>query len=604
MKKAKHKNKHIELQKNERKNYLYQLGALVVFVFILYGNTIQNNYSFDDIYVTNNREVERGFSAIPKLFSSLYANMLEDGKPLTFGYRPIVKVSFAVEYGFFGKNPHMSHFINILLYLLTCILLFKILLKLLQGYHALFPFVIVLIFMAHPSHTEVVSSLKNRDELLSFLGAIGTLYLFLKYFDTQKLRFALLGLVVFLLGYFSKPTITVFIPLFPIVLYFFTKPKTGQVLFFLLGVIVVAYLATIAPRLYLPRPHRPVQFIENQLYFEESFWLRASTGLSILWFYLQKLVLPHPLVFYYGYDMVPTVGWNNWKVIASLFAHLGLFGYALYKIREKHILSFGILVYLVAVATFSNVFKQAMGIVADRFMYFPSFGFSIVIAYFIFKLSKIEPKSLSIQSKKLTTMAVIVMILLIPYTGKTITRNSQWDSQVKLLRADIDNAKESAKANLIYSGTMKGEVMRALKGGIKMNPKIRAEIKDIKYRLKLATDLYEDYYQAWDMLGTIYMALENDYSGAIPYFDKALSIKPDYVPGFTNRGYCNSKLKNYSQAILDFESALEIDAESLQANGELYKVYKELGDIELMSFYGQKTKELQDERRRRAGFKP
>ena len=237
---------------------------------------IGNDYSFDDIYVTNNREVKQGLSVIPKLFVSLYANMYEDGKPLTFGYRPVVKTTFVLEYSLFGNNPHASHFINILIYALTCLLLFLALQKLFKDYHYLFPLVVTLLFMAHPSHTEVVSSLKNRDELLSFLGAIGSLYLFLLYVDKGKTGYGFLGLFVFLLAFLSKPTVSVFLPLFPVVLYFFTKPKTGQVLFILLGSIVVLYLATSVPRLYLPKPDRPVQFIENPLFFEESLWIKIS----------------------------------------------------------------------------------------------------------------------------------------------------------------------------------------------------------------------------------------------------------------------------------------------------------------------------------------
>ena len=582
-------------------NQIYQLGLVTVVVFVLYGNTISNDYSFDDIYVTNNREVSKGFTVIPDLWTSLYANLQEDGKPLSFGYRPVVKTTFAAEFGLFGRNPHASHFINILLYLLTCILLYKILLKLLQGYHHIFPMVIILLFIAHPSHTEVVSSLKNRDELLSFLGGVGTLYMFLKYFESNKIYHAIIGLLIFLLGYLSKPTISVFIPLFPLILYFFTKPRTGQVVFFLLSIVVILYLARAVPRIYLPKPSRPVQFIENQLYFEESFWLKASTGLSILWFYLQKLVFPHPLVFYYGYNMVPTVGWGNLTVIASLFVHAGLFVFALFKIKEKHIISFGILAYLIAIVIFSNVFKQAMGIVADRFMYFPSLGFTVILAWVILKLSRTDPRSNYIPGKMISRIVIISLVVLIPYSGKTITRNSQWDNQVKLLKADIDYAKESAKANLIYSGTMKGEVMKALKSGIKMNPKLSAEIDDIKYRLTLATNLYPDYYQAWDMLGTIYMSVQKDYSSAIPYFDKTLTIKADYLPAYTNRGNCYAKIKAYNEAIRDFEIALEMDPQSLQANGGLYNIYKELDDVAMMSFYGQKTKELQDKLKRRMG---
>ncbi|MFC2114603.1 hypothetical protein ACFLRI_04575 [Bacteroidota bacterium] len=101
---------------------------LLILVFILYGNTIQNNYALDDIYVTNNDLVKKGFRAIPEIFTSYYAdNVFEDGERLRFGFRPVVKASYAIEYAIFGNNPHMSHFINILLYFLTLLILLRIL---------------------------------------------------------------------------------------------------------------------------------------------------------------------------------------------------------------------------------------------------------------------------------------------------------------------------------------------------------------------------------------------------------------------------------------------------------------------------------------------
>lgn len=583
-------------------SYYTQIAIIAVFTFILYGNTIPNDYSFDDIYVTNNREVQDGFSAIPKLFVSLYGNMMEDGKPLKFGYRPIVKTSFAIEYGFFGRNPHISHFLNILFYLLTLFLLFKILQKLLRNYHYLLPLIITLLFAAHPAHTEVVSSLKNRDELFSFLGGIGTLYLFLLYFKNSKLKYAFAGLLVFIIGFLSKPTITTFIPLYPIVLYFFLKPKTGKVLFFLLGIAVVAYLANVVPRLYLDRPYRPVQFIENPLFYED-FWTKAATGMTIIWFYFTKLIFPHPLSVYYGFNMVPVVHWDEWKVWVSLIVHLALFVIALFQLKDKKLLGFGLLVYLISVGVFSNIFKIAMGIIADRFMYIPSLGFVIVLAWAIYKLAKTRPEDRNLQSKQINRIILMLVIVLIPYSGKTIIRNSQWDNQVTLLKADIDHLQNSAKTNFIYAGTMKGEIQKAMKAGITMNPKIMAGVQDIEYRLKLATDLYPDYYQAWDLWGSVYMSITKEYTKAIPYFEKAMEIKPDYIPGFVNRGLSYKKLGQINNAIADFKKAIELDPENLQANGNLYAIYKDLGEYDKAAFYGQKAKDASEKMKAKYGRK-
>ncbi len=586
------KQKPVDPVANLKNQKVWFIGIIVFYVFVLYGNTISNDYSFDDVYVTNNREVKQGISIIPKLFISLYANMYEDGKPLTFGYRPVVKTTFVLEYAAFGSNPHVSHFINILLYAITCLLLFLTLRKLFKGYHQLFALVVTLLFIAHPSHTEVVSSLKNRDELLSFLGAIATLYLFLIYFQKEKIIYGIAGLAVFLLAYLSKPTVTVFLPIYPVVLYFFTKPKTGQVVFFLLGVFVVIYIANFIPRMYLPRPDRPVQFIENPLYYEESFWIKASTGLSILFFYLKMLIFPHPLRFYYGFNTIPVVDWSNIWVIVSLIIHVGLLALAIWKLKDKHILSFGIIAYLIAIATFSNVFKQAMGIVGDRFMYFPSLGFSVVIAYLVYKIFKQEPSSEFLKPAGINKIIVLVIAILIPYSAKTITRNKDWKDQPTLLKNDIKYLENSAKANFIYAGTMKGELMKAIRKSGKKDPRHKEAVDDIIHHLNLAISTYPDYYQAYDMRGSIYITFFNEYDKAVKDFNKSLELKDDYIPAFFGLGYCYQKKREYDKAIYNFEKTIEYDPEHLQAFKALFQIYQELGNIEKANYYNQQGREL------------
>ena len=56
----------------------------------------------------------------------------------------------------------------------------QLLRRLLKNYHIFFPFLTVMLFLAHPLHTEVVASLKNREEILSFLGVLLALKYFLK----------------------------------------------------------------------------------------------------------------------------------------------------------------------------------------------------------------------------------------------------------------------------------------------------------------------------------------------------------------------------------------------------------------------------------------
>jgi hypothetical protein len=82
------------------KHNLYLSLIIFVFAFLLYGNTIQNNYSIDDTYVTqNNPRVEKGIAGIPEILTSRYVD--EEGN--SFGYRPVAVITFAIEQNYGGR---------------------------------------------------------------------------------------------------------------------------------------------------------------------------------------------------------------------------------------------------------------------------------------------------------------------------------------------------------------------------------------------------------------------------------------------------------------------------------------------------------------------
>ena len=167
-------------QKMNIKNMLF----FVLLCFLLYGKGIGNEYSMDDEFVTkNNIQVQKGFKGIPEIFNSTY---VVDNQKSSYEYRPIVKAVYAVEYQFFGFRPHISHFINILFYAISIALLYAILLKLLINYNRILPFLITLLFLIHPLHSEVVLSLKNRDVILSLIGCLLALKFYLRFVEKNK----------------------------------------------------------------------------------------------------------------------------------------------------------------------------------------------------------------------------------------------------------------------------------------------------------------------------------------------------------------------------------------------------------------------------------
>lgn len=191
---------------------------LGLFSFLLYANTIPNDYNLDDELVTiNHRLTSKGIAAIPEIFTSSY---YEDEMGYSYEYRPVTLSIFAIEHQFFGDNPHVSHFINVLLYMLCCLMVFIVISKLFTQEKIIFPVVVTLLFIVHPMHTEVVASIKNRDEILSLLFGLGSIYTSLRLNDSRKPIFLFFTLFLICFALLSKQSTASFFLIIPLILLF------------------------------------------------------------------------------------------------------------------------------------------------------------------------------------------------------------------------------------------------------------------------------------------------------------------------------------------------------------------------------------------------
>jgi tetratricopeptide (TPR) repeat protein len=219
-----------------------QFYAIIVFAFsfIIYFNTVFNDYNLDDELVTqNHRLTSKGFAAIPEIFSSPY---YQDESGYKYEYRPLVLVSFAIEHALFGEHAWLSHLINVLLYSLMCVLLLKVLQKLLSGYSILFPFFITLLFAAHPVHTEVVASIKNRDEIMAVGFALLSLLFAWQCITTNRKILLVPVVLFFIAGILSKTSTITFALIIPLLLVVFTDVKPISLLPVVLAVAIPATL--------------------------------------------------------------------------------------------------------------------------------------------------------------------------------------------------------------------------------------------------------------------------------------------------------------------------------------------------------------------------
>ena len=567
---------------NPAKAHRYIVLVFFVISWVLYGNTLWNKYSIDDNFVTGpeNQLVRQGIKAIPAIFTTPYYLQTGNLGSSSADYRPVVKLTFAIEYQLTGKDrPMLSHAINVLLYFFLASLLFLILRRILKEVNILFPFLITLVFMVHPVHTEVVASLKNRDEMLAFICGLGTLHFLLNWTEKKRIRDLLLACLVFIIGYLSKSSILPFLAIYPLVLWFFTGMKPRKFLWVFLVLLAVTLMAHFIPRLFLIHVDRVRSFIENPLYFEKNFWIRTGTGMTTLLFYLLILFYPNPLIFYYGYDMIPVTGWGNLWVILSFLIHAILLLIALVLFRKKHILSFAILYYLVAISMYSNIVSPAVGIVAERFVFNASVGFAIAVVWLIFRIFRTDPRSLTIELNERIKILGIVFAIVVPFAMLTINRNKAWHDLFRLYKTDIVHMKRSVKGNLQYAGYLTNRVFRD--PNFQQYGNVPALLSQtIINHYNVALKLYPDDYKSLNELGSVYVSFAGKPDSAILAFKKAIRLDPDQQSAWVNLGFAYRKKQEFDSALYCYNKILSINPGEIKAHFAIADLYFERGDLQ------------------------
>lgn len=542
------------------KEYKTTFFSFLILVFLFYGNSLKNKYALDDDYVTvtnlkekgkdffpNHKLVSKGIKGIPKIWQSRYAHDSEG----SFEYRPFTTTTFAFEYAIFGQNPFISHLINLLLYFISIWLLFIIILELLKDNENSFniSFLCSLLFLIHPIHTEVVNSLKCRDELLAFLCSLIALWFSIQAYE--KPSFKNIGLIILflMLGLLSKRTAILSFALIPLSLFFFRKTNIKHAIFILSAfVIIFVSIPLIKSNIISEKTVRVFYNFENPLYIENaSFFQKIIIGIKTFGFYVKFLIFPFPFRNYYGGNMFDlSTSLNAYFFIALGF--ISSVSYFLYKLKNK-LLLFAILVFCGCIFPFTNIGTPAPGILGERFAYFASFGFCLIIT--IILLHFFKNLNFSSVSKTFSKPTVYLMPIVVISMFYVWDRNSNWYNKLSLFEADIKYQENSAKANSL----MANEYFEMLNSANKKYPTNVLIEKCIKHYLQ-AVKNDSTIYSAYNNVGVVYYTYLNDINNAKKFFKLAIAHKEKYSQAYENLGNCYKREKNSKEAYDAYKQAI------------------------------------------------
>ncbi|MBI5756469.1 MAG: tetratricopeptide repeat protein [Nitrospirae bacterium] len=217
---------------------------------ILYVNTLDNGFTFDDAHVILQNEGIRHASRLIDIWS----NTMHPGDDpvMAIHYRPMVYTSYMLSYAISGLDPFGYHMLSILIHILTAFLTALVLYRL-TGRTSV-GVLAGLLFLVHPFNAEAVNYVTARSSQLYAMFYLLAFYAYLRYRlssrSSNSYLWLVLSLISFVLSMLSKELAVTF-PLAILLYEWFLGPAAGwrdhlrrlQVPAGIGVVVVISYLA-------------------------------------------------------------------------------------------------------------------------------------------------------------------------------------------------------------------------------------------------------------------------------------------------------------------------------------------------------------------------
>jgi hypothetical protein len=534
--------------------------------FILYANTFGFDYTLDDFSaIKENWVTKGGLKNLGIIFSTEYRYGAWSSPGSL--YRPIPLAVFAFEWQLAPDKPGLGHIVNALFYGLTGWVLWITWRRVLFTFPRVLAALVVLFFITHPVHTEVVSNIKSLDEIFSLLFSTLALYGLWRYLDEDKTSWMAFAMVSYLIAMFSKEGSITFLAIFPLTLWFFSQHNLSK--------IATASAMMLIPALFFLGVRYQVLHAQNydEVYSPlDNFIVAAKTPLDELasafmmcWEYLRVLVFPAQLVSDRGYPQFVPVNFGDWRAILGLLLYFSMGIWALFNFKKRNVLSYAVLFYLISFSLYSNVIIKIGTSYGERLLYIPSLGFALALGYLIIKLCKIDdPDSIWNPNGKGNLVWGLAALVLIPFILRTVTRNPAWKNSASLYAADTVQSPNCAK--ITYHNALE-----EVKNG---TDEKSGEVKDSTWVLKgiesytKAIRLYPEYHDAFGSRGLAYFRLKK-YDKAFEDYQTSLKHRPNDAKVLSNLGFIYFMRGQYKEAEEVYRKSIQYDPRFIDARRNL-----------------------------------
>jgi tetratricopeptide (TPR) repeat protein len=256
--------------------------CLFTLVFALHSNTYFYSFHYDDYHSIVYNVALRDLGNLSTFFTDATSFSVDPNQAM---YRPILLVSYAVNFALFGEGAGSFHVANVGLHAVNSVFVFILMLQL--GISNWGSRAVALFFAAHPLTTETICYVSSRSESLMALGVLVALTSYLRWSCQGGVLWYAVSILGGICALLSKSVGIVFLPIiFLVEVYKFgLKSASAKFKYFVTYLlIVVIYLFQIWASISVA-VGQPVRSLTTQIFTQIKVWV----------YYLFLLVSPYRL---------------------------------------------------------------------------------------------------------------------------------------------------------------------------------------------------------------------------------------------------------------------------------------------------------------------
>ncbi len=515
---------------------------------LTYANGLTGAFAYDDKAIVRDDLRIRRPDRVTDLFTTEYFG----GRPGTgTAYRPVLLLSFAVQWWIHGPSVVPYHAVNLLLHVAVTLLLARLFLRV--GIPPPTALGAALLFAVLPIHVEAVTGIVGRGETLAALFVVGSLLAAIPAAEPGRRRrsaWCLLAILLYVLALLTKESAAVA----PALLFLLLASRADGSLaarfreallrggWFYLGAGAALWgIFRIRAAVLGGAIHAPATGIfevENPLAAKPPL-IRCANAVLVFFRYLGRMAVPVRLSADESAWSLRPVGphevvfWAGPALLAVLVA------VSLFRLRDRSPAALGFLFLCVSFLPASNLLFPTGTIFAERLAYLPSAGYCLIAASWI---AGRAPEIAALSRSR----AVLFAVLSSAYAARAIARNPVWDGDEALFTNMVRVSPRSAKAHydFAYMSAEKGRPLRALE------------------HYDRAIEIYPRYWDAWAGKGRVERTLGRLDASEKSYAE-ALRIVPTYENGFYGLGLAREDRGDRRGAESAYRDGLRANPQSL-----------------------------------------